>query len=225
MATKGSITNKPATNRIELTGLKFGRLLVIRSVRKADQARLFWECQCDCGKTVVICGQNLRIGMTQSCGCLQKERVLETCFKHGLSHTSIHNTWMSMKQRCEDDHCKAYPQYGGRGIKVCERWHEFNNFYADMGLPPQKGMTLDRFPNNDGNYEPGNVRWATKKEQANNRRSSHLLTFEGKTQTIAQWEDEVGHRRGVINNRLFRGWTTERAITVKTSEYRGCHDD
>lgn len=120
-----------------------------------------------------------------------------------------------MIQRCNDAGHHAYPDYGGRGIKVCDRWLTFENFLADMGLPPQKGLTLDRFPDNDGNYEPGNVRWATKKEQANNRRSSRILAFDGESMTIAQWEDRQGFRRGLINTRLQDGWTVERAITQK----------
>ncbi|SDH09818.1 hypothetical protein SAMN05216466_10790 [Paraburkholderia phenazinium] len=120
-----------------------------------------------------------------------------------------------MLQRCNDAQCKAYMDYGARGVKVCDRWMTFENFLADVGLPPQKGLTLDRYPNNDGNYEPGNVRWATKKEQANNRRSSRMLDFNGETLTVAQWEDRRGFRRGLIHCRLQMGWTAERAITQK----------
>ncbi|WP_176317340.1 hypothetical protein [Burkholderia vietnamiensis] len=215
MTRKGSVTGKSASNRIELTGRKIGRLEVLAPHRKEGIERLFYECRCECGNTCIIGAQNLRRGMTKSCGCLQKERVRQASLKHGMSHTSLHNTWMSMIQRCTDQNCRAYPDYGGRGIKVCDRWLTFENFLADMGLPPQKGLTLDRFPNNDGNYEPGNVRWATKKEQANNRRSSRILAFNGESMTIAQWEDRQGFRRGLINTRLQDGWTVERAITQK----------
>lgn len=159
--------------------------------------------------------QSLRRGATLSCGCLQRERAGIASRRHGMSHTSIHNTWMSMLQRCNDSKSDSFSRYGGRGITVCERWHTFESFFEDMGLPPQKGMTLDRFPNNDGNYEPGNVRWATAKEQANNRRSSRLLEFNGETLTVAEWEDRQGFRRGLIHTRLYMGWTLERAITQK----------
>lgn len=199
-------------NRIELSGKKFGRLTVVKPVRKAGKEQLFYECLCDCGVVKVILAQSIRTGNTQSCGCLQKERRATATLRHGMSHTPIHNTWMSMKQRCFDKNCKAYPDYGGRGITVCERWMTFENFLADMGQPPQEGMTLDRFPDNDGNYEPCNVRWATKKEQANNRRSSKLLTFDGATMTQAQWEDKMGLRRGLLWDRLDKGWTLERAL-------------
>ena len=212
---KGAITHVPATNRIDITGQKIGRLLVIRAVRKEAIERLFYECLCDCGTTKVIGAQNLRRGLTHSCGCLQRERTKEASLRHGMSHTSIHNTWMAMIQRCNDANCKAYPAYGGRGIKVCERWMVFESFLADVGIPPQKGMTLDRYPNNDAGYEPGNVRWATKKEQANNRRSSKLITFQNETLTQAQWEDRYGLPRGMLNGRLQLGWTLERALTEK----------
>lgn len=215
MTLKGVVTGKSAPNRIDLTGQKVGRLHVLAPHRKEGIEKLFYECRCECGNTRIVGAQNLRRGMTKSCGCLQKERTRQASLKHGMSHTSLHNAWMSMIQRCTDQNCRAYPDYGGRGIKVCERWMTFENFLADMGMPPQKGLTLDRFPNNDGNYEPGNVRWATKKEQANNRRSSRILAFNGESMTIARWEDRQGFRRGLINTRLQDGWTVERAITQK----------
>lgn len=215
MTLKGSVTGKSAPNRIDLTGQKVGRLDVIAPHRKEGVEKLFYECRCECGNTRIVGAQNLRRGMTKSCGCLQKERTRQASLKHGVSRTSIHNVWSSMLQRCNDAGHHAYSDYGGRGIKVCDRWLKFENFLADMGMPPQKGLTLDRFPNNDGNYEPGNVRWATKKEQANNRRSSRILAFNGESMTIAQWEDRQGFRRGLINTRLQDGWTVERAITQK----------
>jgi len=214
MTQKGATTQVPAANRIDITGQKIGRLTVIRAIRKPGIERLFYECICECGSTRVIGAQNLRRRLTQSCGCLQKERVKAASFKHGLSHTPIHNTWMGMLQRCNDENCTAYPDYGGRGIKVCDRWMVFENFLKDMGLPPQKGMTLDRYPSNDLGYQPGNVRWATKKEQANNRRSSKLITFKNETLTQAQWEDRFGLPRGMLNGRLQLGWTLDRALST-----------
>lgn len=221
MTKKGNVTNIPAPNRIDLTGQKKGRLFVVRPVRKEGIERLFYECLCDCGNTKIVGAQNLRRGLTQSCGCLHKDRTREASFKHGMSHTSIHNTWLSMIQRCTDPNCVAYKDYGGRGIKVCDEWKVFENFFRDVGLPPQKGMTLDRYPNNDGNYEPSNVRWATKKEQANNRRSSHFVSFQNETLTIAQWEDRYGLRRGALYSRLQRGWTMERALTEPPYKHGG----
>lgn len=204
---------KVATNRIELTGQRFERLLVTKPIRITDVEALHYECLCDCGNVVIVRAQNLRKGLTRSCGCLRKETSKKVNLQHGMSHTSIHNVWMGMLGRCENPTNQAYKDYGGRGIKVCERWHSFENFLEDVGLPPQTGLSLDRFPNNDGDYEPGNVRWATKKEQANNRRSSKLLTFEGQTMTYAQWEDYLGLRRGEVWSRIDKGWVLQRVLS------------
>jgi hypothetical protein len=202
-----------AVNRIDLALKVFGRLVATECTELKKEVLHYW-CNCECGNQVLVRAQLLRLGKTQSCGCLQKERASQASKRHGLSHTPIHNIWLSMLQRCNDKKCKAYPSYGGRGITVCDRWLVFEDFFADVGLPPD-GMTLDRYPNNDGNYEPGNWRWATKVEQANNRRSNKLIAYANKTQTQVQWEDELGLRRGQIYDRLRRGWTIERALTTK----------
>lgn len=114
-------------------------------------------------------------------------------------------------QRCYDNNSHAYDRYGKRGIEVCDRWKKFENFYADMGDKPQ-GMSLERIDNN-GNYEPSNVIWASDKAQANNRRSNVILEYQGRKQTMQQWADESGIKIGTIWARLHRGWTVERAIS------------
>jgi hypothetical protein len=121
-----------------------------------------------------------------------------------------------MRSRCEDPKYHKYRDYGARGIKVCERWLKFENFFADMGLPP-KGMTLER-RNNDGDYEPSNCQWATKKDQARNRRNNHLLTYDGREQCLAAWVEELGLPRNTIRNRLNRGWSIDDAFTVPANE-------
>jgi len=211
---KGTKTNKPCTGRVDLAiGAKFNRWTIVGNPVSKDWV-IFYPCKCECGTEKLIRSQQVREGRSLSCGCLRKERLQEANVKHGMSHTPAHNRWMGMVQRCTDPHHHAYKDYGGRGIKVCERWLTFENFYADMGDPPQPGMSLDRYPDNDGNYEPGNVRWATKKEQANNRRSSKLLTYNGETRTQAEWEDVHGLRRGQLWERLDRGWELGRALTT-----------
>jgi hypothetical protein len=124
-----------------------------------------WVCRCACGTERLVRADRLRAGKSKSCGC---QRVS----MRGLTAEGV--CWRGMKQRCRNPNNPAYPSYGGRGITVCERWNSFENFYADMGPRPSPQHSIDRWPNNDGNYEPGNCRWATKSEQNENRRPRHL---------------------------------------------------
>lgn len=160
----------------DLTGQRFGRLLVQRRSGTAKNGAALWTCSCDCGKSAEIQAASLRAGRTQSCGCLLAEfRAQEhrTARTHGHTHrgnlSPTWQTWRAMHKRCSDPKNVAWKNYGGRGVKVCVQWSSFEAFLADMGERPP-GTTLDRFPNKDGNYEPANCRWATWTQQANNRR-------------------------------------------------------
>lgn len=127
-----------------------------------------------------------------------------------------YRSWAAMKSRCLNPNDSSYANYGGRGIRVCVRWMDFQAFLADMGEPPP-GMTLDR-ERNDGNYEPGNCRWATKLQQQNNMRSNRLVEFEGRTHTIAEWSRKIGLPTHVIRKRLNRGWSIQTALCTPKSE-------
>ena len=159
-----------------MQGERFGRLVVI------DQAGLnrfrykLWRCKCDCGQEKVISGNPLRRGLTRSCGCLKREQTAARNFKHGLTRTPSWKTWVGLFKRCYDPNCKAFKNYGGRGIQVCARWFEFKGFFADMGERPA-GRSIDRV-NNDGHYMLSNCRWATPSEQRRNSRAHPPITDE-----------------------------------------------
>lgn len=151
---------------IDLAGQRFGRLLVLEKAKKNKTEKIKWKCRCDCGNERVVLAASLRGGKTKSCGCLLKEGSHKT---HGKSHTPEYKIWAGMIQRCTNPKTDNYKHYGGRGITVCERWrNSFEAFYEDMGHRPSKLHSVERI-NNDGNYEPDNCKWATKRKQSQNQ--------------------------------------------------------
>lgn len=162
--------------RKDLTGQRFGRWFVLSFSHIAPNTRVYWNCRCDCGTEKATATFYLTHKQSESCGCLVREKLLAANLIHGESEgrnqrsTPEYVAWTSMINRCECPTYHWYHRYGGRGITVCEVWRlSFETFLADMGRRPGKGYSLDRFPNNDGNYEPSNCRWATRSEQAKNR--------------------------------------------------------
>lgn len=133
---------------------------------------------------------------------------------HGMSKTPEYSAWHMMLARCGNANNKSYHSYGGRGIKVCERWKAFENFFADMGLRPSPRHSLDRYPDQSGNYEPQNCRWATVREQTNNRRSCHMVVYRGKRQSISDAAREAGMPYSTVSLRIFKGWDVEVALTT-----------
>ncbi|MDR3473386.1 MAG: hypothetical protein P4M09_17130 [Devosia sp.] len=162
------------TRALDLAGCRFERLTAIRYVRNDGKRRL-WLCRCDCGTEIVVRGSSLTEGNTRSCGCLVREKMAETGRGNGthrLSRTLEYHSWISMNSRCYNQKSNRYQYYGARGIIVCQRWREsFEAFLADMGRRPTPSHSIDRLEVN-GNYEPGNCRWATPTEQRNNRTDS-----------------------------------------------------
>jgi hypothetical protein len=202
-------------NPADYIGKRFGYWLIKEYKGLDKHSHQIYLCRCDCGNEKIVTLGNLKTGKSTNCGCEKLKKQMGNTWnkKHGMSFSREYRSWESMLNRCEKTNDKEYPMWGGRGIKVCERWHDFNNFYADMGTRP-KGMTLDRIDNN-GDYEPSNCRWATAKTQSNNRRSNTLITYKGRTQTLQQWADETGIYSGTISMRINHyGWSVEKALTT-----------
>ncbi len=139
-------------------------------------------------------------------------------FRHGMTKTKAYRVWMQMRLRCRYPKHPSWPYYGGRGIKVCDRWQTFENFFADMGSPPERAQ-LDRIDNDD-NYEPGNCRWVTPKENVANSRNPRYLTFNGRRQNLSEWAAETGIGIRSLHYRLSRGWSVSKALTTPVKTYR-----
>ena len=172
---------KPFSSYVkDITGQKFGRLIVIGFSGIDKYGKAQWKCKCACGKEVIAQSYLLRSGTTSSCGCLRREVTAKKNYKHGHTTNGVFSTeyhsWNDMKTRCYNKHRHNYKYYGGRGIKVCKRWRDsFSDFLQDMGRKPSPKHSIDRI-NNDGNYEPGNCRWATHSQQMRNRRPQSAKT-------------------------------------------------
>lgn len=208
---------------INLIGKKFHRLNVIKHEGKNNLNKYIWLCLCDCGNRLTVIGENLRNGNTKSCGCLNIDKIKKRSTKHGHASrknlSRIYKIWKSMIQRCNNKKSTKYPDYGGRGITVCKRWLDsFENFLTDMKEPPTEKHSIDRINNDEGYYKE-NCRWATNKQQMRNTRNNRLITYNGKTQCLAAWSEELSIDSRIIGERIDKyGWSTEKALTTPIRE-------
>lgn len=179
-----------------LIGEKFGRLVVIKSIR--GPIGPLWECECACGGSATLSTNRLRSGNTSSCGCLRADRRIEVQTTHGKTGTPEYRIWSSMKARCLNKNRNSYPRYGGRGIKVCQRWlNSFENFFADMGPRPTPKHSIDRKRNSHG-YSPSNCRWATSKEQNLNTDANVVMWLDGEKTKVPDASEKMGVPYGTL---------------------------
>jgi len=202
---------------IDRAGQTFGRWTVLRLAPKDDEFVMWW-CRCTCGEERAVRGSRLASGKSKSCGCLhteiQRERLTGNTMRatHGSTKSREFRIWTDMLARCDNKNNPAYDRYGGRGIRVCDRWRKFENFVVDMGTADE-GLTLDRI-NNDGPYSPENCRWTTRKAQANNRSSNRYITVDGQSKTITEWARDLGTSDATIRGRIKMGWSEDKAVTT-----------
>lgn len=196
--------------KIDLTGMRFGRLTVIRGseIKPHHYHEAFWHCKCDCGAETDVLGYHLRAGLTSSCGCLKREISSSVNKTHGESGTRLFRIWNGMKSRCKNKSLVGYKNYGGRGIYVCEEWDEDYITFRDWALSHgyNETLSIDRI-DNDGPYSPENCRWATRTQQCNNRRSNIFITYNGETHTATEWGRKIGVNSSILVRRKHMGWS------------------
>lgn len=171
-----------------------------------------------CNKEFVALCKNVKSKRTNSCGCVRGKGLAKRTTTHGLSKTTIYTTWRNMMGRCYNKKFINYDKYGGVGISVCERWHTFENFYADVSPSYKDGLTIDRYPDKQGNYEPNNFRWATYMEQNRNLRSNVIITMNGKTQTMQEWINETGVASSTFQSRYTKYGANYDLLTMQTMQ-------
>jgi len=201
----------------DMTGLKFGRLTVVKFAESDNHRRAIWLCSCTCGNNSLVAGANLRVGYTKSCGCLKEELNTGLTLQNGKP-SRLYRIWSTMKQRCLNSNHPKHDCYGGRGIKIYAEWMEFKAFHDwAMSNGYQDNLTIDRI-NNDGHYGPDNCRWATLKEQARNRRDNRNIVYQGDTKTMTEWSEILGMNYNTLRSRIDVGWTVEKAFNKPTTK-------
>lgn len=218
----GPLTNKTdggdgGTTRIpeDLTGQKFGKLTIMKFIVRNEKGHSKWLCECECGNEKIILGNNLKSGLTKSCGCICKNSTRNRMKTHDKSYTPEHKIWRGLLWRCSDKNQADYKNYGALGIKVCDRWsNSFENFLEDMGDRPIDKHVMGRI-DTTGNYEPNNCSWMTKKESCSHSKLNKCLTIGDKTLTIMEWVEISGTNYKTLTNRLYKGWDGKEAVFGK----------
>lgn len=205
------------SKEIDLTGNRYGRLVVVEKTNKRQSGKPLWLCKCDCGNETLVLSYNLRSGKIKSCKCFQSETRIKTHKKHGMSKTRLYAIWCGIRERCNNPNSKAYCDYGSRGVKVCDEWD--NDFVAFYEWAIENGysedLTIDRI-NVNGDYEPSNCRWSDYENQQNNRRNNRLITYKGETHTMSDWAKIFGINYHTLATRLNRDKLSfEEAISKK----------
>lgn len=207
-----------------MIGKKYGMLTVIKRIddkicpKGNHETR--YECICDCGNTTSVYGNYLRSGHTKSCGCYNNNRLVSMNKTHGISGSRLYNVWKGIRGRCNNPNNKSYKNYGGRGIKLCDEWDDYENFHDwayDNGYDESAKhgeCTIERIDVN-GDYCPENCRWATNKEQSSNKRNNHLITLDGVVHTLSQWCEIYDIKQSTVRQRLKNGWTEKDALTIR----------
>lgn len=191
---------------VDLSGKTFGRWNVLELSHNTNSV-LYWKCRCICGTEKVVFGGDLKRGVSKSCGCLAREVAGQHVITHGMTSHPAHRNWISMNQRCYNQESNDYQWYGARGIKVCERWQDsFEDFWKDTGPTWQSGLTLDR-KKVDQDYGPDNCRWATRKEQARNRRNNRIVDTPNGPMLLIEAAETYGIDCRTVNSRFKYGWT------------------
>jgi len=202
--------------KFNLSKQVFGKLTALREAGRTKDLQVLWLCRCECGKTTKVRASSLKKGRTRSCGCFRREWTIKHRTKHGYARVGMkgpeYTIWLDMRKRCYKAYSNVYKYYGGRGIKVCDRWLDsFENFFFDMGKKPTNKHSIGRI-NNDGDYEPLNCRWATQSEQLNNTSRNRKITIFGVSYNIKQASEVFEIRYRKLYDRIRRDWEPHEAV-------------
>jgi hypothetical protein len=200
----------------------FGRLAPLSVRYDKIKTKSYWTCLCTCGTIKEVEEWSLVNGKIVSCGCFLREKRTKHGYRIGGAEPPEYKAWANMKDRCKNSNHRNYKDYGGRGIKVCQRWdNSFENFLADMGKRPSPKHSVDRYPNPDGDYKPSNCRWATIKEQNRNKGKGNntIITYNGTSRCISEWIEVMGLTAGAFFGRRRRGWSIEDTLTIPVKKF------